>query len=687
MTKTAAQKLRKKAAGAALMAAAASAARASSKKKSSTKKAVKIVEAAEKKGGWLVPSSSLQVKIGDVPAGRAVGSAVGSLFGEGGSAVGGWFGDLLHRGFRSLSGMGDYKGSIRMLKDHLGPHANGSIMLSQKMPLFSSSREDPPNTIIYEERIATIYSTINYTTASYRLNPGLPTTFPWLSSIASSYENYRCLGMVVQSRSLLSEAAQSANGVVGEWGLCSEVNPTAAAPATYNAFTTHSFSDTQRGTEPCITGVECDSRKNPNTPWKQVSFPGDTTDKHFTDQGVVHVATQGYPANGIAVGSLWVTYKIAFNNPVSNAISTGVSSQTWMVDMTATAGAICNVPAGANVLAGSKLGGSWPLANQFKMPNFAGNYQMIAIWSGVAGFSSGGGISASSSDVTLHSNTTGGTGYYSGGAWTSTTYLSIISGNTSILVANFNYTNASNPTSDFTFTAPVGTANMKWAFQMWLYPREYGLSVLPPNPIDAEEVQSMIRSSMLKLFGSDAEDEQDEVGDTQYFILGVTNTDNGPTYQQWPYDGPIPPPVASSAVRQPDIQSAVKSALSAHAAAAAPPKDWREIDESTRNFLNNRLMRMARGDSNFKQSKATIARRKQQAAMGIATFGVDTDSRRESFSEVTSEEVGQTSDYPVASAASAAVVPAGPDLKAYVEQMEPTQRTAFLEKIKTYLPL
>lgn len=50
----------------------------------------------------------------------------------------------------------------------------------------------------------------------YKINPGNPETFPWLSSIASNFEAYRIEGLVFEYKTMSADALNSTNTALGQ---------------------------------------------------------------------------------------------------------------------------------------------------------------------------------------------------------------------------------------------------------------------------------------------------------------------------------------------------------------------------------------------------------------------------------------------------------------------------------------
>lgn len=486
------------------------------------------------KGDYNVPLK----QIGGMSAGMAIGSALGGLHSGAGRYVGGLVGHYAHKGLKWLTGIGDYKMHMKKFKGHLGPEKNSSVKLSARVPEFQSNAGDGENTIIMEECIGSIIGSINYKSVGYRVNPGVSTTFPWLSTLARGFESYQIKGMVFQCRSFVS--SNSAAPTLGEWGISSESDPTQSEPVSMQDLSNSSYSMTERADEPVFGMVECDGRRNIGSSVKEISFDGDIRDVRWMDAGNIFVGTQGYADDTSRVGELWVTYKVSFQRmDIKNLLGPN-TAQFFFKDNLST-GTSMLIPAGTVAVNGSGLSARFLTNNVLTMPKKPGNYQLTMVWSTATSVSTAPSIFSLGSDVSYNTNLNGGTGYYTGSVWTASNALSLSSAGTAVLLINFSYSAATfGDANDILFNPPVASAGAsKYTFQAWLHARESSLNLAEEN--GKESVETIVENRLRQILGND--NECKESGETKSFVQQITYLDDGnpPATQTWPYSGPVPP--------------------------------------------------------------------------------------------------------------------------------------------------
>lgn len=161
-------------------------------------------------------------------------------------------------------------------------------------------------TVTHREFIGDIAGSVDYATNGYALNPGLASTFPWLSKIAANYESY-----VFRKLSFQYETAV-ATTTAGTVMMAVDYDATDLAPTSKQSLM--AYAQAQR-----------------SAPWQESSFNcrgGDLTkfareryirtssgggDLKTYDVGNLFVATQGTPATDL--GELYVTYTVILRTP------------------------------------------------------------------------------------------------------------------------------------------------------------------------------------------------------------------------------------------------------------------------------------------------------------------------------------------------------------------------------------
>lgn len=228
---------------------------------------------------------------------RGAGALAGGMFGA--SRLGRSVGATISRVF----GQGDYVTNNPMNNSLF---AGGPPTFS---PLTSGFR------IRHREFIKDVNSSTGFAATSYRINPGLPDLFPWLSQVASNFEEYKIHGMCVWLNSSSATAVSSTNTALGIWGIVTQYD------AAEDDFTNKQQCENYVGAQSAVPsksilhGIEC--KPGSNVLDKYFVRKGELSadlDIKFYDQGKVQVFTQGSQAVSV-IGELWVTYDIEFTKP------------------------------------------------------------------------------------------------------------------------------------------------------------------------------------------------------------------------------------------------------------------------------------------------------------------------------------------------------------------------------------
>lgn len=167
----------------------------------------------------------------------------------------------------------------------------------------------------HKEYLGDIYSATTFTNVSLKINPGEETTFPWLSQMAKSFEEYKMnkLSFIYKSMSsdaVLSSAASSALGTII---MATDYD------ASDDLFTTKFEMENNFKTvsgKPSISfkhRVEC--KQNVMKKLFVRTENNLTADPRFTDIGNFQVAVQGCQATGGVIGELWVEYDCSLSKP------------------------------------------------------------------------------------------------------------------------------------------------------------------------------------------------------------------------------------------------------------------------------------------------------------------------------------------------------------------------------------
>lgn len=244
--------------------------------------------------------------------GQLGGGALGSFVGQPG--LGGQVGHGLAASLSKWLGQGDYKLNANSLVtkfEHTGT-----------IPSMHSTSQS--TTIRHKEYILDIYvagaaPTAFSTFGSFPLNPGVAGTFPWLSSIAQQYQEYKFKGLIFEYVSTSGELV-STTASLGSVMFATQYRASAPTFANKQVMMNEFFSSDSKPSESFCHPVECNPHENPFSVQyvRSNTIPAGDDIKSY-DLGTFYVATQGMPAAEV-VGELWVSYEVELYKPIATSV-------------------------------------------------------------------------------------------------------------------------------------------------------------------------------------------------------------------------------------------------------------------------------------------------------------------------------------------------------------------------------
>lgn len=206
-------------------------------------------------------------------------------------------------GVPRISGYGAYKGG-------------GSRIMADGPPSVQNSSSGV--IISHREYIGDLNTSQAFTNYQFPLNPGMNQTFPWLSEVASNFEEWVPRGIVFQFKSTSSDAVVStnANAALGTVIMATEYNPYNGAFGNKQQMENYQWAKSCKPSQSMIHGVECKQSKNvlPSYFVRTTNVPSNQ-DQRLYDMGSFQIAAVGMQSNGGACGELWVSYEIEFRKP------------------------------------------------------------------------------------------------------------------------------------------------------------------------------------------------------------------------------------------------------------------------------------------------------------------------------------------------------------------------------------
>lgn len=213
-------------------------------------------------------------------------------------------GQFAGNGISKIFGLGAYK----MARNSLYSSQTGA-----QVPYMHSSSES----IVFRHReyIGEVSSTAAFTTTTYPINPGLAVSFPYLSTIATCFQEYKFRGLIFEFKSTGADAiVNGTNSSLGTVGLVAQYRADAPGLVTKQEFMNEMWSTSCKTSENCILPVECAPKENPMAVQYVRSGPVTSGDVKLFDLCSLTVATNGSPGANV-VGELWASYEVEFFKP------------------------------------------------------------------------------------------------------------------------------------------------------------------------------------------------------------------------------------------------------------------------------------------------------------------------------------------------------------------------------------
>lgn len=279
-----------------------------------------------------------------------IGGELGSLAGSlvplpGASLVGKFLGGKLGHLVEKVTGFGDYQVN------------QNSIMKGGMSPPQIVNSVDTGSVIIrHREYIGDITATQLFTVRSYTINPGLAETFPWLSTIANSFEQYRLRGVLFEFQSTSSDAllSTSTSTALGTVAMMTDYDVADEAPTSKRQMLNSLFSCSKKPSETFIHPIECKKAISAQSiMYTRGAAVPTGFDARLYDFARFNIATEGMQANGGVLGELWVTYEMEFFKQQFNYVS--LADHYWLGALSSTRP--LGTVVGSNLGRGATIGG------------------------------------------------------------------------------------------------------------------------------------------------------------------------------------------------------------------------------------------------------------------------------------------------------------------------------------------
>lgn len=191
--------------------------------------------------------------------------------------------------------------------------------------MMGSGDETGSVTVTHQEYISDIFgpgvkngTSVPFENSAYPLNPGMEKTFPWLSQIASNFEEYEFKQLLFHYTSTISDG-NNQNGQCGTLTMATDYNAAHEPFSDKQEMLGYAHSYSCKTTESMDHGVECDPQKNAMSKVLYVRSGGLTTSEDIKtyDHGLFQLAISNIPTGyqGEQLGELRVSYTVTLRKP------------------------------------------------------------------------------------------------------------------------------------------------------------------------------------------------------------------------------------------------------------------------------------------------------------------------------------------------------------------------------------
>lgn len=237
--------------------------------------------------------------------------------------------------------VGQYLGSLLPLPGSMGEKIGGSLgnfigkitglgSYNIKQNSLYNVSQDPPKVINgvsgirvqHREYIQDVLSSIGFENQiQLPIQPGV-STFPWLSQIATRFQQYKLHGIIFEFISSCGSAIASTNNALGNLMMATNYNSSEGVYSNKQQFTNSEFSIISVPSQNATHYIECAANQSTIDHLYIRSGAITNGDIKMYDLGIFQLAVQGMQANDINIGSLYISYDIEFFKPVmiSNSI-------------------------------------------------------------------------------------------------------------------------------------------------------------------------------------------------------------------------------------------------------------------------------------------------------------------------------------------------------------------------------
>jgi len=251
-------------------------------------------------------------------------ATIGSLAGEAlAPGIGGRWGGLIGRGgaaiWNRITGHGDYS-----------VVSNTLVHPGEPVPSFG----DDSIRVKRREYLGDVMGSTEFVSQRYPINPGLASTFPWLSTLASNYEQYKINGLIFEFVSTSANALNSTNTALGKIVMATNYNAVEPPFPNVRYMLATKFSNYGMPSSNLPHAIECAPGTTPTEClFVRSGAPALGSDLRLYDLADFQLATEGMQATA-NIGGLWVSYDITLMKPVIGTGQGSIPTQSFTLGAT-----------------------------------------------------------------------------------------------------------------------------------------------------------------------------------------------------------------------------------------------------------------------------------------------------------------------------------------------------------------
>jgi hypothetical protein len=165
------------------------------------------------------------------------------------------------------------------------------------------------------ELISDVFGSTGFALTQFPINPGISSSFPWLSQLADMFEEWKPNAITFCYRPMSGSAVNSASAALGSIIMATDYNALNQPFVNKQAMESYEGAQSVVPFNPVCHTVECNKSLNPMGIFYTRSGGAPTgSDLRLYDLGNFYVATQGFQT-AYDAGELWISYDITFFKP------------------------------------------------------------------------------------------------------------------------------------------------------------------------------------------------------------------------------------------------------------------------------------------------------------------------------------------------------------------------------------